>query len=133
MPTQPASIDPERGLPLDPEPLFHALSDEIRRRILCLIVDQGELCVCELFHALDLPQPKVSRHLAVLREGGVLALRREATRVFYRLHPGLPLWAHRVLTAMSEGVTLRGAQQCDVQRLVGMPNRPRRGALLAVD
>jgi ArsR family transcriptional regulator len=124
-----AKID--RGASLDPEPFFHALSDEIRRRILCLIVDQDELCVCELFYALDLPQPKVSRHLAVLRDGGVLALRREATRVYYRLHPALPPWAHRVLTAMAEGVTLRGMELCDVERLVSMPNRPRRGVPVA--
>jgi ArsR family transcriptional regulator len=131
MPTQAAKTD--RRAVLDPEPLFHALSDEIRRRILCLIVDQQELCVCELFYALDLPQPKVSRHLAVLRDSRVLALRREATRVFYRLHPGLPLWAHRVLTAMAEGVTMQDTQACDVERLVSMPNRPRRGALVPVD
>jgi hypothetical protein len=34
---------------------------------------------------------------------------------------------------MAEGVMLQGAQQCDVQRLVNMPNRPRRGALVAVE
>jgi len=123
----------DRKLFLDPEPLFHALSDDIRRRILCLIVSEGELCVCELFYALELPQPKVSRHLAVLRDGGVLALRREATWVYYRLHPALPLWAHRVLTAMAEGVSLQGKPHCDVQRLLDMPNRPRRAALVRAD
>lgn len=127
------SVKIDRSARLDPEPLFHALSDDIRRRILCLIVDQDELCVCELFYALELPQPKVSRHLAVMRDAGVLALRRDGTRVHYRLHPGLPLWAHRVLTAMAEGVALHAADACDVKRLVGMPNRPRRGDLIPVE
>ncbi|MDO9188995.1 MAG: metalloregulator ArsR/SmtB family transcription factor [Sulfurimicrobium sp.] len=56
---------------------FESLSDETRRRILVLILKHEELCVCELFQALDVPQPKVSRHLAVLREAVVLAQRRE--------------------------------------------------------
>lgn len=127
-----ASSSAERFTALDPEPLFHALSDDIRRRILCLIVDQDELCVCELFYALELSQPKVSRHLAVMRDSGVLALRRDGTRIYYRLHPSLPPWARRVLSAMAEGVALHARLHeelaCDSKRLASMPNRPRRDA-----
>ncbi len=66
---------------LETQAFFDVLSDEIRRRVLCLLLKEGELCVCELFQALDLPQPKVSRHLGVMRDAGVLSVRREGTWV----------------------------------------------------
>jgi len=40
---------------------------------------EGELCVCELSHALNLSQPKISRHLALLHESGMLVVRRSET------------------------------------------------------
>ena len=105
---------------LNTQAFFDALSDEIRRRILCLLLGSGELCVCELFQALDLPQPKVSRHLAVMRESGVLSVRREGTWVFYRMDAQLPLWAYKVIESMAQGATFAE----DAQRLEVMPNRP---------
>jgi ArsR family transcriptional regulator len=68
-----------------------AVADATRRRILALLVKQGELCVCELTAALDDIQPKVSRHLGVLKEAGVVLSRREGTWMFYRLEPSLPV------------------------------------------
>lgn len=100
--------------------LFDVLSDEIRRRILCLLLKEGELCVCELFQALDLPQPKVSRHLGVMRDAGVLSVRREGTWVYYRLDAQLPLWAYKVVESMAQGAVFAE----DAQRLEAMPNRP---------
>jgi ArsR family transcriptional regulator len=44
---------------------FAALADPIRLRCLALIAARQELCVCERVGALELPQPKVSRHLAI--------------------------------------------------------------------
>ncbi|MDD5405149.1 MAG: metalloregulator ArsR/SmtB family transcription factor [Sulfuricella sp.] len=89
---------------MNEQAFFESLSDETRRRILVLILKHEELCVCDLFHALEAPQPKVSRHLAVLRDAGVLAQRREGTWVFYRLDPQLPAWAYRTLGLMADGV-----------------------------
>ncbi|MBS4097099.1 MAG: metalloregulator ArsR/SmtB family transcription factor [Sulfuricella sp.] len=105
---------------LETQAFFDVLSDEIRRRVLCLLLKEGELCVCELFQALDLPQPKVSRHLGVMRDAGVLSVRREGTWVFYRLDAQLPLWAYKVVEFMVQG----SAFPEDVQRLDAMPNRP---------
>jgi ArsR family transcriptional regulator len=48
---------------------FKMLADSTRLRCLLLMQAEGELCVCELTHALNLSQPKISRHLAHLREG----------------------------------------------------------------
>ena len=107
---------------------FESLSDETRRRILVLILKHEELCVCELFQALEVAQPKVSRHLAVLRDAGLLAQRREGTWVFYRLDPHLPAWAYRILGLMVEGVS-NGLPYCeDAERLATPANRPVRCA-----
>jgi DNA-binding transcriptional ArsR family regulator len=57
---------------LEADTLFRLLADTTRLRIVMLLQQAGELCVCELTHALDLSQPKISRHLAHLREGGLL-------------------------------------------------------------
>jgi len=67
--------------------ILFALSDPIRFRMLDLIHRHGELCVCELTRALDIPQPKASKHLAVLRESGVLRMRRDAQWVLYAFNP----------------------------------------------
>ena len=103
---------------LDPNLLFEALADETRRRILALLLTRGELCVCDLFGVLNVPQPKVSRHLAVLRESALLVSRKQGTWVHYRLNPDMPLWAAQVLSAMADGVArlepyLRDKKQVD--------------------
>lgn len=105
---------------------FDALSDETRRRLLALLVTEDELCVCELSFALDLAQPKVSRHLAVMREAGVLAMRREGLWVYYRVHPQLPAWAFKILDQMNQGCGDLESFLSDRERLREMPNRPAR-------
>jgi ArsR family transcriptional regulator, arsenate/arsenite/antimonite-responsive transcriptional repressor len=71
--------------------MFKALSDETRLRITALL-SLGELCVCHLERALDLPQPNISRHLAVLRGAGMVEDRRVGNWVYYRLAPqSLPI------------------------------------------
>ncbi len=64
--------------------LFKALSEEVRLRILNLLAN-GELCVCDLMAVLDLPQSTVSRHLAYLRNCGLVSDRREGVWMYYRL------------------------------------------------
>lgn len=100
---------------LDPNLFFEALSDETRRRVLALLLSRGELCVCDLFGVLDLPQPKVSRHLAVLREAEILSARKKGTWVYYRLNPNLPLWAAQILSNMADGVAHAQPYQADQQ------------------
>ena len=110
----------------DASDFFSLLSDELRRRILVLLMSERELCVCELFFALDAIQPKVSRHLALMREAGVLSQRKLGRWVHYRIASQVPLWVHRILVSMADGVegSLRYVE--DRRRLVTMPNRPRR-------
>lgn len=66
------------------EQYFKALSDANRLRILNLLL-HGELCVCDIQHVLESSQPNVSRHLAYLKNSGLVLDRRDGLRIFYRL------------------------------------------------
>lgn len=67
--------------------VFRALSDHTRLRILSLLTGRDEICVCDLMAVLDLPQAKVSRHLAYLRKAGLVAGRKQDQWIHYRLVP----------------------------------------------
>ncbi|HEY0372441.1 MAG TPA: metalloregulator ArsR/SmtB family transcription factor [Thermoanaerobaculia bacterium] len=64
------------------ESLFQALGDRTRLRLLNLMAD-GEVCVCFFVEVLGEPQPKISRHLGVLRAAGLVAARREGKWMHY--------------------------------------------------
>jgi len=109
---------------MDPLELFKQLSDATRLRCLSLLISEGELCVCELTHALGLSQPKISRHLAQLRDSGLVQSRRAGQWVHYRLHDELPDWAVRIIEAMHAGTASREPYRTDLRALKTMPNRP---------
>lgn len=66
--------------------LFHALSDETRLAILGMLRG-GECCVCDLQDALDAAQSRLSFHLKVLRDAGLVRDRKEGRWSFYTLNP----------------------------------------------
>ncbi len=112
------------AMTLDTDTLFRMLADPTRLRILMLLQREGVLCVCELTQALNLSQPKISRHLAHLRESGLLLAERQGQWMYYRINPELPDWAQAILQHSLTGS--RGVQpyQRDQQALKAMPNRP---------
>ena len=63
---------------------FKAMSDETRLRILHLLI-YGELCVCDLMEVLSLPQSTISRHMAYLKNTGLVNDRRDGVWVHYSL------------------------------------------------
>ncbi|HJP17433.1 MAG TPA: metalloregulator ArsR/SmtB family transcription factor [Nitrospinota bacterium] len=63
---------------------FKAFADETRMRMLHILT-AGELCVCDIMSILNLPQSKVSRHLAYLRKCGFVKVRKNGLWVFYSL------------------------------------------------
>ena len=81
------------------EGLFKALGDATRLRILGLLLT-GEVCVCHIHQSLKIPQPKASRHLAYLRNAGLVETRRDGLWVHYRI-ASLP---DPVLKTISEAV-----------------------------
>jgi ArsR family transcriptional regulator len=67
--------------------LFHALADPTRLQIVNLLRD-GERCVCDLTGALGAAQSRLSFHLRILKDSGVVLDRREGRWVHYRVRPG---------------------------------------------
>ena len=65
--------------------IFKTLSDITRIRILNLL-NQGELCVCDIMNVLALPQSTVSRHLAILKTSGLISSRKEGLWHYYKLN-----------------------------------------------
>lgn len=65
--------------------LFHALSDETRLAVLDMLRD-GERCVCDLQGALDAAQSRLSFHLRVLREAGLVRDRKEGRWSYYAIN-----------------------------------------------
>ena len=80
---------------------FKCLSDPTRLDILKLVMAKQSVCVCELTEQLELNQPKISRHLALLRNHSILLDQRQGQWVYYRLNPNLPEWANDVLNIIS--------------------------------
>jgi DNA-binding transcriptional ArsR family regulator len=66
---------------------FEVLAEPTRRRIVELLLERSR-AVGELVDLLGISQPGVSKHLRVLRDGGFVAVRRDAQRRFYELRPG---------------------------------------------
>ncbi len=107
-----------------PIEFFKLLSDDTRLYCLLLITQENELCVCELTAALGQSQPKISRHLAMLRSAKVLLDRRQGQWVFYRLNPELPDWALSTLRQThAQNLHLIAPLQ---QNLCAMGDRPER-------
>jgi ArsR family transcriptional regulator len=103
---------------------FSALANDTRLRCLVLMSRHSELCVCELTHALGASQPHVSRHLALLRELGIVSDRRAGLWVYYRISPALPAWAAAVLEGTAAGIAHTSPFTDDEAALATMANRP---------
>ena len=95
---------------------FQALGDNTRLRLLNLIGDQ-ELCVCYFVEILDQPQPKISRHLAYLRNAGIVAARRDGKWMHYRIVMPPNEGAAKVLRETLEWLKQERAMQADRARL----------------
>ena len=87
------------------ETVLAALADRTRLRLLNLMAG-GEVCVCFFVEVLDEPQPKISRHLALLRRAGLVAARREAKWMHYSIarpkHPTAQRVFRETLEALRE-------------------------------
>ncbi len=109
---------------IDTHSFFQALANEIRLRCLVLLQTQGELCVCELTHALNLSQPMISRHLALLRDSGLVHDRRVGQWIYYQINTELPDWIKLVLHTTAEANARQTQFVDDQNALSEMPNRP---------
>lgn len=89
-----------------------------------LLMQLGELCVCELTHAIAANQPHVSRHLAQLKAFKLITDRRDGLWVYYRINPELPDWVQNILNETWMGNKSSQPFTHDREILEQMPNRP---------
>jgi ArsR family transcriptional regulator, arsenate/arsenite/antimonite-responsive transcriptional repressor len=92
--TAPAVVDATRAAQL-----FHALSDETRLGILEMLRG-GERCVCDLQDELEAAQSRLSFHLRVLKEAGLVTDRREGRWSYYSIAPGPLAEVHDLAVAL---------------------------------
>jgi ArsR family transcriptional regulator len=123
----------------DLDRFFQALGDKTRLRLLNLMGDQ-EICVCYFVEILGSPQPKISRHLAYLRNAGIVAARREGKWMHYRIvmprHAGAALILKQTLEALSEEKAMQTDRVrlartcCSPSKMVTLESAPRPARVL---
>lgn len=88
-------------------PIFSALGNEERQQLLLLMFEGQGFSVGELAGQMDVSRPTVSHHLKILRDVGIIATRREGTRLIYRVTPGPYLASMRELIDEANKLTAR--------------------------
>ena len=79
--------------------ILSALAEPTRLAAMGLLADGSEHCVCELMQQLGATQSRMSRHMQVLKQAGLVTDRRDAQWVRYRINPALPPGIARLLHA----------------------------------
>lgn len=103
---------------LTPSELFNLLSDETRLRSLILLNARKELCVCELCAALKCIQPKISRHLALLRKSGLILDERRGQWVYYRINLDLPKWVNNIIKTHFDSLSKIEPFRSDIKKII---------------
>ena len=107
---------------------FQALGDITRLRLLNLMGEQ-ELCVCYFVEVMGAPQPKISRHLAYLRNAEIVSARREGKWMHYRIVMPPDIGATRILRQTLDSLKEDKAMQADRARLTKACCSPARYSL----
>ncbi len=97
--------------------LFKAFADETRLRILHLLIEKKELCVCDIIDILNMGQSKVSRHLAYLKNAGLVVDRKDGIWSYYSLAKTQSSAHKRILSCLNQCFGEVGILQKDSNRL----------------
>lgn len=100
--------------------LFKVLSDDTRLRILALLMNRS-LCVCMMCEVLDLSQPNVSKHLAKLRDIGLVKDERHEQFIYYKLKRDNILLSN-ILFWINENIDSHEILKIDREKLLEMKN-----------
>ena len=95
---------------------FIALADRTRRRILNLLRER-EICVLYFTEVLEISQPKISRHLAYLRNAGLVAARRDGKWMHYRIVEPEDHYAAQILQETLDWLASQERMQKDFEKL----------------
>jgi ArsR family transcriptional regulator, arsenate/arsenite/antimonite-responsive transcriptional repressor len=102
---------------LESESFFMALADKTRLRLLNLMRDE-EICVCFFVDVLGESQPKISRHLAYLRNAGIVKARRDGKWMHYRIVPPENETNAKILSDLLQGLQTHEKMRVDYENLV---------------
>ena len=101
--------------------MFRAFSDRTRLRILCLL-HRREFCVGDIVEILQVPQPKISRHLAHLRKAGLARARKAGLWCYYSLTPAQTAFHKKLLSGLSDCFLEVPQIQADLARAAEIKN-----------
>lgn len=99
------------------EILFLALADKTRLRLLNLLRN-GEVCVGALCEVTKISQPNVSRHLAYLKNAGIVTTRRDGKRIHYFIEKPTSSFAKKLLQNTLDQLELQKDMQTDYEKLI---------------
>ncbi|WP_321342958.1 metalloregulator ArsR/SmtB family transcription factor [Breoghania sp.] len=85
---------------MDIPKILAAMAEPTRLGAMQVVCDGGEHCVCELMDRLETSQSRMSRHMKVLRDAGLVSDRRDAQWVRYRLNPDMPADVRQIVDAV---------------------------------
>lgn len=83
---------------MNPVAFYKCLADDTRLKILLLLCRHQSLCVCDLQQALNLSQPKISRHLGELRKCELVTAERKGKWMHYQINHALDAWKKDVIS-----------------------------------
>ncbi|MFH0900775.1 MAG: metalloregulator ArsR/SmtB family transcription factor [Pseudomonadota bacterium] len=86
---------------------FKVLADEARLKMLWLLFNHRELCVCDFMAALEITQSKASRHLSTLRHADLVTDRKEGLWSYYALRPAEDAFVREHLDLLEAGLARR--------------------------
>ena len=96
--------------------LFKALADGTRLKIIGLLLER-ELCVCEIVDILGMSQPRISRHLKILEQAGILHSWREGKWAHYTIEKEMPDYCKTLLSGAKEGLYQNKMVKIDLQKI----------------
>ena len=103
--------------------IFQSLDDTTRLRILALLLEEDELCVCDLTAVLQLPQSTVSRQLSILKGTGWVKDRREGVWIYYSIPRSLGPIQQFLLPVLRNFLPSAEVAGTDMERLRNMSSR----------
>jgi len=96
---------------------FTGVADPTRIRLLSLLAHRSEICVCDLVEATGIPQTSVSRHLATLRNAGLVTSRKDGLWVYYSIKKPEQPFERAIIKSVREAVEESPELQRDLKRL----------------
>lgn len=101
--------------------MFRAFSDRTRLRILC-VLNEKEFCVGDIVDILQVPQPRISRHLAYLRKAGLATCRKTGLWCYYSLAPARTAFHKKLLSCLNNCLPEVPQIQADLARAAEIGN-----------